>query len=338
MDVFALGSPEARLAPARVREIEGLGPGASPAGGQVLFSGQPAELWRTDTASGRFFSLRERVVLSGERAAGGRPPSGPEAFLWLRRACAHNLREIDVPLPLARLSVITGVSGSGKSPLVEDVLMASLLSGGPVGCRALAVAGRARDVAGGARDVAGKPARLRAVLVDQSPIGVNPQAFRLALLLQPARGRLPDLRRHGRAGGADALSALDLGAHPLPDLRGRTVAAGVQGGYPRRLQHAGAERNAAGAAGHVLEALAATWAGGKVASGADASGANAGAELARGSLRTARARLRFLGAVGLAYLQLSRPAGRASRRAGCLTCCRAARRKSSRPWGSKWPA
>ena len=194
-----------RLAAAAADQAIDLGPGAGAAGGQVLFSGSPAELWRTDTASGRFFSLRERVALPGERGSGGRPPDDRDAFLWLRGAHVHNLREVDVPLPLARLTVITGVSGSGKSTLVEDVLVASLLDGKPVGCRATR--------SGGPRlEVAGKPARLRAVLVDQSPIGAEPafqpgdlhragrrhpralcrgqRALGLALLLQPARGRL----------------------------------------------------------------------------------------------------------------------------------------------------
>ena len=127
-----------RLAAAAADQAIDLGPGAGAAGGQVLFSGTPAELWRADTASGRFFSLRERVASPGGRARRNhvRCPAQRHSC-----GCAAPTRttwaDVDVPLPLARLSVITGVSGSGKSTLVEDVLIASLLGGAPVGCRAL---------------------------------------------------------------------------------------------------------------------------------------------------------------------------------------------------------
>ncbi len=128
-----------------------LGPGAGDAGGRLLFSSSPAALWETDTPTGRFFSQRERV-LSPE------PRPKPEHFLTLRGANLRNLRQIDVPIPLGRLSVVTGVSGSGKSTLVEEVLVASLSAQKPVGCRA--VEGPA----------------LRAMLVDQAPIGRNPRS------------------------------------------------------------------------------------------------------------------------------------------------------------------
>jgi len=128
-----------------------LGPGAGSAGGRVLFSGTPSELWQQDTPTGRYFSLRERVGRPQQRGE-------PEQFLHVRGAHLRNLREIDVPIPLGRLTVISGVSGSGKSTLVNDVLVASLKAGVPAGCHAI------------------EGPRLKAVLVDQSPIGRNPRS------------------------------------------------------------------------------------------------------------------------------------------------------------------
>ncbi len=91
------------------------------------------------------------------RTAPARLPA-PERFLTVRGASLRNLPDIDVPIPLGRLTVITGVSGSGKSTLVEDVLVASLEAGKPAGCQAV------------------DGPRLKPVMVDQSPIGRNPRS------------------------------------------------------------------------------------------------------------------------------------------------------------------
>jgi len=140
-----------QLAAAHADRAIDLGPGAGPQGGQVVFAGTPAELWTADTATGRFFSLRERVTVPGLRSA-------PKSFLTVCGAHLRNLKEIDVPIPVGRLTVITGVSGSGKSTFVEDVLVASLTEDKPIGCQA----------------VEGPP--IQPVFVDQSPIGHNPRS------------------------------------------------------------------------------------------------------------------------------------------------------------------
>ena len=114
-------------------------------------AGRPPNCGSADTPTGRYFSLRERVRLPETRPA-------PDAFLTVRGATLRNLRDIDVPVPLGRLTVVTGVSGSGKSTFVEDVLTASLSSGEPAGCHAI-----------------DGPA-LKAVMVDQDPIGRNPRS------------------------------------------------------------------------------------------------------------------------------------------------------------------
>jgi len=140
-----------RTAAAEADQAIDIGPGAGPQGGQVVFSGSPAQLWQAETATGRFFSGRQRLPLP-------KPPPLGRHFLTIKDASLRNLRHIDVPIPLGQLTVVTGVSGSGKSTLVEDVLFASLESGKLVGCGSLD----------------GPP--LKPVMVDQSPIGRNPRS------------------------------------------------------------------------------------------------------------------------------------------------------------------
>ncbi len=140
-----------RLAAAQADRAIDLGPGAGTQGGHVVFAGTPAGLWQADTPSGLHFSLRRRVAAPAAR------PS-PTQFLTITGAHLRNLRNIDVAIPLARLTCISGVSGSGKSTFVEDVLAASLTAGAPVGCRALT------------------GPLLKPIFVDQSPIGRNPRS------------------------------------------------------------------------------------------------------------------------------------------------------------------
>ena len=140
-----------RLAAAEADQAVDLGPGAGAQGGRVIFQGAPAQLWESDTPTGRYFSLRRRPELPPARPA-------PERFITLRGVSLRNLKEIEVAIPLGRLTALAGVSGSGKSTLVEEVLVASLKEGAPVGCR----------------EVEGP--RLAPVLVDQSPIGRNPRS------------------------------------------------------------------------------------------------------------------------------------------------------------------
>jgi excinuclease ABC subunit A len=140
-----------RIAAAAADRAVDLGPGAGEQGGAVVFEGTPAALWHAETATGRYFSLRDRVKAPASRPA-------PDQFVTIHGACLRNLQNADVKIPLGRLTVITGVSGSGKSTLAEDVLTPSLSGGGPVGCRG--IEGRL----------------IRPVIVDQSPIGRNPRS------------------------------------------------------------------------------------------------------------------------------------------------------------------
>ena len=94
--------------------------GAGREGGEITFNGSAKKLWLEETSTGRYFSFREKVMIPDLRPA-------PEEFLTIKNASFRNLRSIDVPIPLQRITAVTGVSGSGKSTLVKDVLVASLL-------------------------------------------------------------------------------------------------------------------------------------------------------------------------------------------------------------------
>lgn len=128
-----------------------IGPGAGEDGGQVVFKGSPLELRQADTITGRYFSGREVADLPTVR-------ENAQQFITLRGAYKHNLKNIDIQIPIQRLTVITGVSGSGKSTLVEHVITPSLRNKTPVGCQSI------------------EGENLIPIIVDQSPIGRNPRS------------------------------------------------------------------------------------------------------------------------------------------------------------------
>jgi excinuclease ABC A subunit len=101
-----------------------LGPGAGTAGGEIVFEGTVEGLRASDTLTGRHLDDRARLKESL------RTPSGA---LQVRGASTHNLRDVDVDIPLGVLVVVTGVAGSGKSSLIHgSVAAAALPDGGEV--------------------------------------------------------------------------------------------------------------------------------------------------------------------------------------------------------------
>jgi excinuclease ABC subunit A len=150
----------------RASHVIDLGPGAGKRGGRVIASGSAEDLVRNaDSATGRFLKNPLMHPLHPPRSVRRSAPS-----LEILGASLHNLKNIDVRVPLARLSVITGVSGSGKSTLARDVLYANLSR--MVGER------RQNKPAplSGCRAVLGTETVGRVLEVDQTPIGKTPRS------------------------------------------------------------------------------------------------------------------------------------------------------------------
>lgn len=93
-----------------------IGPGAGRKGGRVVFQGTPEEMLRTDTVTARYLNGSEAISTPEKRRKG----NGKK--LVVRGATGHNLKEVDFELPLGTLTVVAGVSGSGKSSLVNGTL------------------------------------------------------------------------------------------------------------------------------------------------------------------------------------------------------------------------
>jgi len=139
-----------------------LGPGAGEHGGELVAQGTVQEVMDTvGSATGDY--------LAGRVGGGGPEPLvgiAPDRWLTLRGLSGRNLKDIDLALPLERLTVVTGVSGSGKSTAVHDTLF-RILSGR---------LHRARKRPEAFRDLEGLEHLKAVVLVDQSPIGRSPRS------------------------------------------------------------------------------------------------------------------------------------------------------------------
>ena len=142
-----------------------LGPGAGELGGHILAAGTVPEVEKSaESITGRYLSGQLTIPVPARR----RLPTREK--LVLRGATVHNLRDLDVEIPLGMLVAITGVSGSGKSTLVHDVLYRAIAQGSAKAKR------KAPIHAPLFRELKGTEWLNDIVLVDQSPIGRTPRS------------------------------------------------------------------------------------------------------------------------------------------------------------------
>ena len=149
-----------------------LGPGAGLKGGHVVAAGTVKALMRNPrSVTGRFLDKPLLHPLAGTRRRVPARAAKEAAWLKIAGANLHNLRALDVSLPLGCLVCVSGVSGSGKSTLVRDILhanLARLLSGKRGTPRSRAFAG--------CRGITGHDRVARVLEVDQTPIGKTPRS------------------------------------------------------------------------------------------------------------------------------------------------------------------
>jgi excinuclease ABC subunit A len=174
-------------------EILDLGPGAGEHGGKLVACGSYEQL-RADHQSltGRYLSGELQIQVPQQR----RQPS--KRVLRLRDAGGHNLKNVDVTIPLGMLVAVTGVSGSGKSTLVHDVLYQRLA--------ALKRQATGAIIEGSLGELEGEQWIDEVQLVDQSPIGRTPRSNPVTYIkaFDPIRevfASLPESKKHGYAAG-----------------------------------------------------------------------------------------------------------------------------------------
>ena len=140
--------------------IVDIGPGAGEHGGKLVAIGTAEEIMKNpDSITGQYLSGKKKIPVPSER----RKPTG---FLIVRKAAENNLKNIDVKIPLGVMTCVTGVSGSGKSSLVNEILYKSL-------ARKL---NRARTIPGKHKCIEGVEQLDKVINIDQSPIGRTPRS------------------------------------------------------------------------------------------------------------------------------------------------------------------
>ena len=197
--------------------IVDIGPAAGVHGGELIAAGTPEEIMKCkDSITGQYLSGKMKIEVPKKRREGN--------GLWLhvKGAKINNLKNIDVDFPLGRFICVTGVSGSGKSSLVNQVL-----------CRAMT---EDYNLDGTYREVQGKEQIDKLICIDQSPIGRTPRsnpatyvgvftAIRDLFALVPesrARGyksgRFSFNTKGGRCEACDGDGIKKIEMHFLPDV------------------------------------------------------------------------------------------------------------------------
>ena len=138
-----------------------MGPGAGDYGGKVVAAGTPEEVANNkESITGQYLSGQKSIPLPKERRTEDR------GMIHVHGAAANNLKDVDVDFPIGRLNVVSGVSGSGKSSLVNEVLKKYLL-------REL---NRSKSPYGKVKDISGFEELDKVIDIDQSPIGRTPRS------------------------------------------------------------------------------------------------------------------------------------------------------------------
>ena len=171
--------------------IVDIGPGAGVNGGNVVFAGTVDKLLKCKASiTGQYLSGKKRIPLPDKRREGN------GKFLTVHGATEHNLKNIDVTIPLGKLICVTGVSGSGKSSLVNEVIYKHLA----------AKLNRARIRAGSFTSMDGIEELDKVICIDQSPIGRTPRSNPATYTgvfndIRDLFAQTPDAKAHGYTAG-----------------------------------------------------------------------------------------------------------------------------------------
>ena len=137
-----------------------IGPGAGEHGGEVVAVGTAKEIMQNEKSiTGAYLSGKIKIPVPNER----KPPTG---FLKIVGARENNLKNIDVEIPLGVMTCVTGVSGSGKSSLINEILYKKLAK----------ELNRARTIPGKHKKIEGLDQVDKVINIDQSPIGRTPRS------------------------------------------------------------------------------------------------------------------------------------------------------------------
>ena len=140
--------------------IVDVGPGAGSHGGEIVATGTAEDIMKNEASiTGQYLSGKIKIPVPEER----RKPTGRLKVIGARQ---NNLKNIDVEIPLGVMTCVTGVSGSGKSSLVNEILYKSLAK----------KLNRARTIPGDHREIQGTEQLDKVIDIDQSPIGRTPRS------------------------------------------------------------------------------------------------------------------------------------------------------------------
>lgn len=141
--------------------IVDIGPGAGVHGGNVVFSGTVDKLMKCKASiTGQYLSGKKKIPVPLTRREGN------GKFLTVKGATEHNLKNVDVDIPLGEFICVTGVSGSGKSSLVNEIIHKHLAH----------KLNRAKTIAGDFKEMTGLENLDKVICIDQSPIGRTPRS------------------------------------------------------------------------------------------------------------------------------------------------------------------